>query len=86
MEAKLCLVLMLVIFGTFPVQGVVPRNRPVGGECFFDPMMTTVSCLYNFFKPAQLEIAITIIVILSLCVRSLTYEGPFLVYSLLFCF
>ena len=54
-EAKLCLVLMLIILGTLAVQGAIPRNNkknPVevfgrqilgAGKCFFDPLLTTVS-------------------------------------------
>ena len=61
MEAKLCLVLMLIILGTlFTVQGAIPRNREknplevfarLPRECFFGPLMTIV-CFYNFFLTA----------------------------------
>ena len=54
MEAKLCLVLMLIILGTLAAQGAFPRNnkknpgevfvrQPGSGKCFFDPLLTTVS-------------------------------------------
>ena len=56
MEAKLCLVLMLITLGTLTVQGAIPRNNKnhledvmVGtSKCFFDLLLTTVY-YYNFF-------------------------------------
>ena len=55
MEAKLCLVLMLITLGTLTVQGAIPRNNKnhledmVGTrKCFFDLLLTTVY-YYNFF-------------------------------------
>ena len=54
MEAKLCLVLMLIILGTLTVQAAAPRNNkknPLevfrkkrgGRKCFFDSLMITFS-------------------------------------------
>ena len=55
MEAKLCLVLMLITLGTLTAQGAIPRNNKnhledmVGtSKCFFDLLLTTVY-YYNFF-------------------------------------
>ena len=54
MEAKLCLVLMLIILGTLTAQGAIARNNKNNlvevfarqmlgaGKCFFDPLLTTV--------------------------------------------
>ena len=59
MEAKICLILMLIIVGTLTVEGAVPRNNKKNpldvfarqsGECFrFNPWMTT-ACFCNFSK------------------------------------
>ena len=55
MDAKLCLCLMLIILGTFAVQGAIPKNKKKNPlevfargvrEYFFDPFMST---FYNFF-------------------------------------
>ena len=54
MDAKLCLVLMLIILGTLTVQGAAPRSNEKNpsevfarssatSKCFFDPLMKTVS-------------------------------------------
>ena len=62
MEAKLCLVLMLLFWGTLTVQGqsrnskenrkifldVAGRQWYTGGECSFYPLTRTV-CLYHLF-------------------------------------
>ena len=59
MAPKLCLVVMLIILGTFTVQGESPRNKKKNSlevfarqsflcECFFDPFRMTL-CSYNFF-------------------------------------
>lgn len=52
---KLCLCLMLIILGTFTVQGAIPNYKKKNPlevsaremrEYFFDPFMST---FYNFF-------------------------------------
>ena len=51
MDAKLYLCLMLIILGTFTVQGAIPNNNKKSplkvfargaGECFFDQFMSTL--------------------------------------------
>ena len=58
MDPKLCLCLMLIILGTFTVQGAIPKNKKKNPfevsarqirECFFDPLM---SKFINFFLTA----------------------------------
>ena len=55
MDMKLCLCLMLIILGTFTVQGAIPNYKKKNPlevfaramrEYFFDPFM---SAFYNFF-------------------------------------
>ena len=66
MDAKLCLCLMLIILGTFAVQGAIPKNKKKNPfevsarqirECFFDPLM---SKFINFFLTAKLDISLCV--------------------------
>ena len=59
MEAKLCLCVMLIFWGTLTVQGAIPRNEKKNPweffarqsdsrKCFFDQLMTNLVAIISF--------------------------------------